>query len=76
MNHHAGFACHDCTQLIANGEIEGAPDDWDVDAALATQENYEVSLATGEEYFSYITCAVCDSTLPGFRQAVELVERK
>ena len=75
MNTNIELACHDCTQLIANGEIEGAPDDWDMDAALATQEQHEVSLADGEEYFSYVPCAVCGSTLPGFRHAVELIER-
>lgn len=75
MNTQIELACHDCTQLIANGEIEGAPDDWDMDAALATQEQNVVALADGEEYFSYTPCAVCGSTLPGFRHAVELQAR-
>lgn len=75
MNTQIELACHDCTQLIANGEIEGAPDDWDMDTALATQEQNVVALADGEEYFSYTPCAVCGSTLPGFRHAVELLAR-
>lgn len=75
MNTQIELACHDCTQLIANGEIEGVPDDWDVETALATQEQHEVSLANGEEYFSYEECAVCGSNLPGFRHAVELLAR-
>lgn len=75
MNTQIELACHDCTQLIANGEIEGVPDDWDVETALATQEQYVVALAAGEEYFSYTPCAVCGSTLPGFRHAVELLAR-
>lgn len=75
MNNQTELACHDCTQLIANGEIEGAPDDWDMAAALATQEQNVVALGDGEEYFSYTPCAVCGSTLPGFRHAVELQAR-
>ena len=75
MNTQIELACHDCTQLIANGEIEGAPDDWDMETALATQEQNVVALADGEEYFSYTPCAVCGSTLPGFRHAVELLAR-
>lgn len=75
MNTQIELACHDCTQLIANGEIEGAPDDWDMAAALATQEQNVVALGDGEEYFSYTPCAVCGSTLPGFRHAVELQAR-
>lgn len=75
MNNQTELACHDCTQLIANGEIEGAPDDWDMAAALATQEKNVVALGDGEEYFSYTPCAVCGSTLPGFRHAVELQAR-
>lgn len=75
MNTQIELACHDCTQLIANGEIDCAPDDWDMDTALATQEQYVVALAAGEEYFSYTPCAVCGSTLPGFRHAVELLAR-
>ena len=75
MNTQIELACHDCTQLIANGEIEGAPDDWDMETALATQEQNVVALADGEEYFSYTPCAVCGSTLPGFRHAVELQAR-
>ena len=69
------LACHDCTQLIANGEIDGAGMDWDMDAALNTQEHYEVTLADGSEYFSYEDCAVCHSSLPGYRHSVELIER-
>ena len=69
------LACHDCTQLIANGEIDGAGMDWDMDAALNTQEHYEVTLVDGEEYFSYEDCAVCHSSLPGYRHSVELIER-
>lgn len=75
MNNQTELACHDCTQLIANGEIEGAPDDWDMAAALATQEKNVVALADGEEYFSYTPCAVCGSTLPGWRHAVDLQAR-
>ena len=75
MNNQTELACHDCTQLIANGEIEGAPDDWDIAAALATQEQNVVALGDGEEYFSYTPCAVCGSTLPGWRHAVELQAR-
>lgn len=51
MNTKIELACHDCIQLIANGETEGAGMDWDMDAALNTQELHEVSLADGEEYF-------------------------
>ena len=75
MNTSIELACHDCTQLIANGETETAGDDWDMATALATQEQHEVALADGEEYFSYAPCAVCGSTLPGFRHAVELLAR-
>lgn len=75
MNTKIELACHDCIQLIANGETEGAGMDWDMETALATQERCEVSLADGSEYFSYETCAVCQSELPGYRHAVELIER-
>lgn len=75
MNTKIELACHDCIQLIANGETEGAGMDWDMDAALNTQELHEVSLADGEEYFSFEDCAVCHTSLPGYRHAVELIER-
>lgn len=69
------LACQDCTELIANGETEGAGMDWDMDAALDTQENYRVVLTDSEDYFSYQDCAVCHSSLPGYRHSVELIER-
>jgi len=75
MSKNIELVCHDCTQLIANGEIDGASQDWNLDAALDTQEHNDVVLVTGEKYFSYEDCASCHSTLPGYRHAAFIEEK-
>ena len=74
-NYVDGVACHDCVMLVANGEVDSADPAWDMDAALATQEEYTVALGEDDDPFSTATCTICDSTLAGYRHEVTLFPR-
>lgn len=70
MNIKLGLACHDCTQLIAHGELNEDENGWDADAALLTIEEYRVTITDGYDNFTTEPCSVCYSQLAGSRQTV------